>query len=61
MITKIFKLSTQEMWTLQKKEDLVYFIERETGIKANPKLSIKELIKYLPVENYCRVTRDLYE
>jgi hypothetical protein len=55
MIVKIFKVSTAEMWTLRNKKRLVWFIERETGIFVSEKLTINQLIKYLPVEDYCRV------
>ena len=55
MIVKIFKVSTAEMWTLKNKERLLYFIEKETGVVAPDKLTIERLVKYLPVEDYCRV------
>lgn len=53
MITKIFKVSTKEMWTLQNKKELIYFIEREMNIYVSEKLTIEQLLKYLPKENYC--------
>ena len=55
MIVKIFKVSTAEMWTLRNKKRLILFIERETGRFVPEKLTINQLIQYLPVENYCRV------
>lgn len=55
MIVKVFKVSTAEMWTLRNKKRLLCFIERETGVIAPEKLTIDQLIKYLPVEDYCRV------
>lgn len=55
MITKIFKVSTAEMWTLRNKQRLILFVERETGSLVSNKLTIDQLIKYLPVEDYCRV------
>ena len=44
-----------EMWTLKNKSELIKLIEQETGMYVSDKLTIKRLIKYLPVENYCRV------
>ena len=55
MIVKIFKVSTAEMWTLYNKARLINFIERETGVVAPHQLTIERLVKYLPVEDYCRV------
>lgn len=55
MIVKIFKVSTTEMWTLKNKKRLISFIERETGVFIPRQLTIDQLIKYLPVEDYCRV------
>lgn len=55
MIIKIFKISTAEMWTLKNKERLIAFVERERDIVVPHTLSITQLIKYLPVENYYRV------
>ena len=55
MIVKIFKVSTAEMWTLRNKKRLILFIERETGSLISEKLTINQLIRYLPVEDYCRV------
>lgn len=55
MVIKIFKVSTAEMWTLKNKQRLVLFIEQETGRFVSNKLTIDQLVRYLPVENYCRV------
>ena len=55
MIIKIFKISTAELWTIKNKNKLIDFIEQETGTIAPRKLTIKQLIKYLPVENYCLI------
>jgi hypothetical protein len=52
MIIKIFKISTMEMWTLKNKDALVDFIEQETGMIASKILTIKQLVKYLPTEDY---------
>lgn len=56
MIIRIFKISTMEMWTLNNKHALVDFIEKETNILVTTKLTIRQLIKYLPVENYHIIT-----
>lgn len=55
MIIKIFKVSTEEMWTLQNKKRLILFIEKETGMLVPERLNINQIVKYLPVEDYCRV------
>ena len=55
MIIRIFKISTMEMWTLSNKQALIIFIKRETGIDVPQQLTIKQLIRYLPIENYHRV------
>lgn len=55
MIVKIFKVSTAEMWKLRNKQALISFIEKETGILVSTKLTITQLVKYLPVEDYCKV------
>ena len=55
MIVKVFKVSTAEMWTMHDKKALIKFIEQETGQYIPEQLTIEQLIKYLPVEDYCRV------
>ena len=55
MIIKVFKVSTAEMWTMKDKTSLVTFIEQETGSCVSNKMTIKTLMRYLPVEDYCRV------
>ena len=55
MVIKIFKISTKEMWTISNKEALCDFIKQETGARPDSKLTIFQLVKYLPRENYCRV------
>ena len=55
MIIRIFKISTMEMWTLPNKQALIEFIEAETGTLVSEKFTIKTLLKYLPVEDYCYV------
>lgn len=55
MIIKIFKISTMEMWTVYNKKELVKLIEQETQTHVSDKLTIDQLIKYFPIENYCRI------
>ena len=55
MIIRIFKISTMEMWTLPNKKELINFIESETGVLVSDKFSIKTLLKYLPIEDYCHI------
>ena len=53
MRTRIFKISTAEMWTMHNKKELIHFIETETNTYVPDKLCIEQLIKYLPADNYC--------
>ena len=55
MVVKIFKISTMEMWTIRHKKALVEFIEQETESLVPATLTIDQLFKYLPVEDYYRV------
>ena len=55
LVIKIFKISTMEMWTLKDKKTLIDFIKMETNITAPTNLTINQLIKYLPIEDYHRV------
>ena len=55
MVIKVFKISTMEMWTLRNKGALVNFIEQETKLILPHRLTITQLIKYLPIEDYHRV------
>lgn len=55
VIIKVFKISTAEMWTIRNKKALVKFIEQETESYASERLTIDQLIRYLPIEDYCRV------
>ena len=55
MIVKIFKIETSEMCTIHHKSSLIKFIEDEIGISLSDKMTINQLIKYLPVEKYYRV------
>jgi hypothetical protein len=52
MVIKIFKISTMELWTLKNKDALVDFIEQETDMIVSKTFTIKQLIEYLPIENY---------
>ena len=55
MVIKIFKISTKEMWTMKNKESLCEFIANEVGKRPDEKLTIFNLVKLLPKENYYRV------
>jgi hypothetical protein len=55
MIVKIFKISSMEMCVIPNKTTLIAFIESETNAHVPHSLTIKQLIKYLPRENYYRV------
>ena len=52
MTIKIFKISTMEMWILKNKNALVDFIEQETNIIMPRLFTIKQLLAYLPIEDY---------
>ena len=55
MIIKIFKIDTLEMCTIRHKRALVKFIKDERGIYLSSDMTINQLMKYLPVEEYYRV------
>lgn len=55
MIIKIFKIETLEMCTIYHKKALIRFIKDELGIYLSSQMSIDQLMKYLPVEEYYRV------
>jgi hypothetical protein len=55
MIIKIFKIETLEMCTIYHKKALIKFIKDELGIYLSSDMTINQLIKYLPVEEYYRV------
>ena len=55
MVIKIFKISTKEMFTMKNKKALCDFINQETGVTPDNKMTIFKLIQYLPRENYHRV------
>ena len=55
MVIKIFKISTKEMWTIRNKDGLCEFINQETGEIPDDKLTIFQLMQYLPKQNYHRV------
>lgn len=53
MIVKVFKISTMEIWTMHNKKELVKFIEQETQNYVSDTMTIEQLMKHLPIENYC--------
>ena len=55
MIIKVFKISTAEMCTIRDKKALIKFIEAETQTYVPKTITINHLLRYLPVEDYCRV------
>lgn len=55
MVIKIFKISTKEMWTLRNKDGLCEFISQETGQELDNKMTVFQLMQYLPKQNYHRV------
>lgn len=56
MIIKIFKISTKELYTFNNKSELFEFVKEVTDMPALYNKTIPQLIAYLPVEDYCRVT-----
>lgn len=55
MVIKIFNLSTLKLAIIPNKKYLIQYIERETGKYVSNKLTINQLMNYLPIENYCRI------
>lgn len=55
MIIKIFKIDTLEMYVIRHKRALIQFIKNETGVRLSNKMTIKQLIRCLPIEQYYRV------
>ena len=55
MIIKIFKIDTLEMCTIHHKKSLIKFIKDEIGLYLSSEMTIDQLVKYLPVEQYYRV------
>lgn len=55
MVIKIFKISTKEMCTLRNKDGLCEFIRQETGQELNNRMTVIQLMRYLPKQNYHRV------
>ena len=55
MIIKIFKIDTLEMCVMRHKRSLIQFIKDETGMHLSSEMTINQLMKYLPVEQYYRV------
>lgn len=55
MIIKIFKIDTLEMCTIRHKRALIRFIKDEIGLYLSSEMTIDQLIKHLPVEQYYRV------
>lgn len=56
MIIKIFKISTKELYTFKNKNELFYFVKEITNMPILYSTTIPQIIAYLPVEDYCRVT-----
>lgn len=55
MIIKIFKISTAEMWTFYNKQALREYVIRNVLCAPSKYATVKELIQYLPIEDYCRI------
>lgn len=53
MIIRVFKISTEELWKIPNKKQFIEFIKQETGHIVPSSFTIKQLITYLPVEDYC--------
>lgn len=55
MIIKIFKISTMEMWTVRNKKELIKLIVQEIGTNVSDTLSVNQLLKYFPIDDYCKI------
>lgn len=56
MTVKIFKISTKEMYTFKNKYELYSFVKEKTNTFPQFSMTIDQLVRYLPVEDYYRVT-----
>lgn len=55
MIIKIFKVSTAEMWTFKNKKAFRKYVVSNVLCVPPTNATVNELMRYLPVEDYCRV------
>lgn len=55
MIIRVFKVSTKELYTFNNKYEFYVFVKEVTNTFPSYSNSIDQLVKYLPVEDYCRV------
>jgi hypothetical protein len=55
MTIKVFKISTAQMWTFYNKQAFREYVMQNVLCAPKPNATIKELMQYLPVEDYCRV------
>lgn len=55
MVIKVFKVSTKEMWTFYNKKSFRKYVISNVLCAPRTNATIDELMKYLPVEDYCRV------
>ena len=55
MVIKIFKVSTTEMWVFANKQAFREYVIHNVLCAPRQNATIDELMRYLPVEDYCRV------
>lgn len=55
MIIKVFKVSTAEMWTFANKKAFRKYVMSNVLCAPRSNATVDELMKYLPIEDYCRV------
>lgn len=55
MIIKVFRVSTKELFTFKNKYEFFVFVQEVTHRFPSYSTSIDKLMKYLPVEDFCRV------
>ena len=55
MIIKVFKVSTAEMWTFKDKKAFRKYVVSNILCAPRPDATVDKLMRYLPVEDYCRV------
>ena len=55
MIIKVFKVSEKAMYTFPNKETFYNYVIQISGCLIPRCTTIKDLMGYLPVEDYCRV------
>ena len=57
VIIRIFKVSTKQMFVFKNKTEFFWFVKQVVGKPIFYNETIPQLIKHLPVEEYCQIER----